>query len=141
MKFKKVGQKYLIKLERGEEVIKTLTQLCQSHQINFGTVSGIGGFHQVILGWYELSSKSYHWKDFLGNLEVTSLNGNISILDGQPFLHIHCTISDESFHGFGGHLKEGRVGVTLEVVIEKSEGEMTRKMDEEIGLNLLNFEN
>src|SRR5258708_7560577 len=111
MKFKRFDQNYLIKLERGEVVVKTLTQFCKDNEIKFGIITAIGGIDQITLGWYELVSKAYRWKDFAGNLEVTSLSGNIALLDDQPFLHIHCTISDEEFKGFGGHLKEAKVGV------------------------------
>jgi predicted DNA-binding protein with PD1-like motif len=72
-------------------------------------------------------------------LEITSLNGNVTLLEGQPFLHLHTTITNEQLQGFGGHLKMAIVGPTLEVVIEKLESQVQRKMDEEIGLNLFHL--
>lgn len=137
MKFKKIEQKYLIRLERGESIVESLTKFCQEQAINFGTISAIGGVDQATLGWYELTTKSYHWKDFSGNLEVVSLTGNIALLDQAPFLHIHTVIADENYQSFGGHLKEAKVAVTLEVIIEKLEGKVERKMEDEIGLSLL----
>jgi uncharacterized protein len=139
MKFKTLGSKYLVKLEKDEEIIASLTQFCKEQNISAGTISAIGAFNKATIGWYELSSKSYHWLDFSGNLEVISLTGNVALLENEPMLHIHCVISNEQLQCFGGHLKEGVVGVTLEVVIEKLEGEIERKMDEEIGLNLLDL--
>ncbi len=96
MQFRKFGEKYLIRLGKAEEIITTLTKFCQDEGINFGTISAIGGVDQITIGWYELKTKSYHWRDFSGNLEVTSLTGNIALLDNQPFLHIHTVISNES---------------------------------------------
>lgn len=137
MNFKQIGEKYLVKLDKGEVVVEILTKFCQEQQIKNGLISGIGGVSSATLGWYEVETKSYHWIDFSGHLEVTSLNGNVALLKGQPFLHLHATITNEQLQGFGGHLKEARVGVTLEVVIERLDGELSRKMDDEIGLNLL----
>lgn len=139
MQFKKIEDNYFIKLKRGENIVEILTKFCQQEQIKFGTISAIGGIDQATLGWYELAIKSYHWKDFSGNFEVVSLTGNVVLLNGQPFLHLHTVFSDESHQAFAGHLKEARVAVTLEVVIKKIAAEVERKMDDEIGLNLLDL--
>ena len=141
MTFKKVEDKYFLRLFKDEEVLETLIKFCSEQSIFFGNITAIGGTHQATIGWYELSTKQYHWQEFSGNLEVVSLTGNISKLNGAPFIHIHTVLSNEKFECVGGHLKQALVGPTLEVVIEKIEAEVDRKLDDEIGLNLLNFEN
>lgn len=147
MTFKKIGSKFLIRLEKDQEITTELTNFCQDQNINFGTISAIGGATHVTLGWYQLSdeqnsstSKSYHWQDFSGNLEVVSLTGNVSLLDGKPFLHIHCVVSNESFQCFGGHLKSGLVAATLEAIIEPSDVKIERQMDSNTALNLLKLD-
>lgn len=139
MKFLKSANKYLVKLERGEKIIETLTQLAKNEDIKLGLITAIGAVDEITLGYYELSTKSYHWQEFKGDLEVTSLNGNITLLANEPFLHIHMTISDENLLSHGGHLKEGKVAVTLEIVVEVLEGQLEREMDDAIGLNLFKF--
>lgn len=140
MQFKALGAKYFLRLVKGEEIVETLTSFCQSQNIQFGTISGIGGASQVTLGYYNLEEKAYHWQDFSGHLELTSLTGNVALLNNEPFLHVHTVISNQTFQCFGGHLKEGMVGGTLELVIEKMEGPVERTLDEETGLKLLNLQ-
>ncbi|MBI2011959.1 DNA-binding protein [Candidatus Daviesbacteria bacterium] len=139
MRHKQFGSKFVVKLEKGEEVISSLTKFCEDNQIFLGYLSGIGAVNKATIGSYELSTKTYHWKDFSGSLEVTSLVGNITFLDNKPFIHVHINISDENLTIFGGHLREATVGVTLEIFIEKIDGRIIRKMDNEIGLNLLDL--
>ncbi len=139
MKSKKVASKYFIRIEKGEKVLETLTLFCQENKISLGSLTGIGATSSATLGWYELSTKSYHWKSFAGNLEVTSLLGNVTLSAGNPFIHTHITISDEKLQTFGGHLKEAIVGATLEVIVDISQGQIVRKLDEEIGLNLFDL--
>lgn len=137
MHYQKLGIKYLVVLERGEEIIQTLQSFCQQENIKSGWLSGLGAVDEMTLGYYELRTKQYHWRNFSGDLEVTSLTGNITQLENKAFLHIHTTISNEELQSFGGHLKSGRVGVTLEVLIDSLEGSLSRRFNDEIGLNLI----
>ncbi len=139
MSFKKFGLKYILTIDKGEEVINAITKFAKKENIKLATFSGIGAVSSATIGYYELSTKSYRGKDFSGNLEVTSLLGNIAILKGEQFVHSHITISDENLNVFGGHLKQAVVGVTLEVVVELIDGEIERKFSDEIGLNLLDI--
>jgi predicted DNA-binding protein with PD1-like motif len=140
MTFKPSGQKFLIRLFKGEEIISTLTKFCEEQNIQSAWISGLGGSTQITLGYYNLAEKSYHWKDFSGDLEIVSLTGNVSVHDSKPFLHIHTTISNEELQCFGGHLKSGIVAATLEIVLEKLDSSIERKMDDEVGLNLLDLQ-
>src|SRR3989344_5665462 len=126
MQLKVINNGFLIKLEKGEEVVKTLSQVSRENNISSGWINGLGAFSSATIGYYELITKSYHWSDFSGDLEVVSLVGNIAILDNGPILHLHICISDEKLNCFGGHLKEGIVGGTLELMIEKIDKEIER---------------
>ena len=91
----------------------------------------------VKIGYYNLSTKAYQEKVFESGMEVTSLNGNLSILDGEQFFHIHVTLGDEDYRLYGGHLISGIVSITMELVFTPYEGEVIRAMDEDEKFNLL----
>lgn len=139
MRYKKFGMRYIVKIDKGEEIVSLLSSFAKKEDIKLATFSAIGAVSNVTIGSYELSSKSYHWKDFSGDLEVNSLFGNITLLKSEQFIHAHINISDENLNVFGGHLKQAIVGVTLEVVLELIDGEVERKFNGEIGLNLLDL--
>ncbi len=139
MQFQKVETGYLLKLLRGEKIVETLTKFCVENNIHSGIISGLGGASDITLGYYDLTTKEYQWKDFVKVHEILSMNGNVAMVDNEPFLHIHMAISDDSFSTFGGHLKEALVGATCEVMITTLNTEITRMMEDEVGLKLLSL--
>jgi hypothetical protein len=140
MKFEKLNDNYLVKLEKGEEIIKTLTQFCEDNNIKSGTVAGIGGADDITLKYYDPEKKEYLSKNFNGkNYEIISLNGNISLLDEKPFLHLHAIIGDSDYRTFGGHLAMATIAITGEIIINLADKAINRKMDNEFKLNLLDL--
>jgi uncharacterized protein len=139
MKFIKNSAGYFGRLEKGEEIVSVLTNFCKTINIINGGISGIGAAQKLKLGYYDIVSKKYIYKDFEGEYEITSLHGNITLLDDEPFIHLHITISDSNFQTFGGHLVSGIVSVTFEFMITKMETQLERKIDLDTGLKLIAF--
>lgn len=137
MQFTKRADTYIVKLERGDDVIATLTEFCERHNVANATVSGIGAVEWVSCGYYELPTKEYHFTEYDELVEVVSMMGNVMLKDGKPFLHLHAVFTNTKNEAFGGHVKEMRVGVTLEVVIRPLDATLERHYDEEIGLFLI----
>jgi predicted DNA-binding protein with PD1-like motif len=67
------------------------------------------------------------------------LTGNITRKDGDVYLHIHIAASGEDGSVIGGHLNEARISATAEIFISKFNGNVERKNDHVIGLNVLDF--
>lgn len=136
MEYKRFGSRIFARLDKGEEVVQTLKELCEKESITLGRVSGIGAVNFVDLGFFETEGKNYFTKEFTGDYEVTSLTGNISTMDGEIYLHLHITIGDKEYRAWGGHLNKAIVSATLEVIIDTADGTVDRAFSEEIGLNL-----
>jgi len=136
MKHKKFGEYYCIKLEKGDKIIESLTEMCNKENIKFGFFNGIGAVGEVNLGIYNIATKKYFDKIIKKPLEVISLSGNVAQVEDEGFVHAHVVLSDEDMRAFGGHLKEATVSVTAEIILRKIDGEIKRKEDMETGLNL-----
>lgn len=139
MEFKKFDSKYVIRLEKGEEIVESIKKLCEKEDIRLGTISGIGATNRAVIGLFETNTKEYHSKELTGDMEITSLVGNISQMDGEVYLHIHINLANEENKVFGGHLTSAIISATGEIVIDVIEGVVDRKFDEEVGLNLFKF--
>ena len=50
MKYRVYGDDYVIVMEKGEEILQVLTEVCRREQILLGTVTGIGAVGTVVLG-------------------------------------------------------------------------------------------
>lgn len=139
MEYKKIDNHYVLRLEKGEEIILKIKELCEKEQINLGTISGIGAANKIEIGLFNTETKEYKTNIKEGMFEITSLLGNITCKNKEVYLHCHINFSDASLNTYGGHLVQAYISATCEIVITKIDGTVNREFDENIGLNLLSF--
>lgn len=139
MEYKKFDDKYIVRLDRGEEVIESLMTFIRKEGITLGSITGLGASDNVEIGLFNIEKKEYKKNTYNGDYEITSLIGNISTMDNEPYLHIHINLADEDNKVIGGHLTKCIISATCELFIQRIEGYVDRTKDEEIGINLLDF--
>lgn len=140
MKYKQCGNKVIVRIDKGEELVDSLRTICKTLEINLGSVIGIGATDKVTVGLMNTKTKKYQSREFIGDHEITSLLGNITMMNGEVYLHLHITVCNVEHKAFGGHLSSAVISATFEGIIEVIEGKVTREHDEDVGLNLLNLE-
>ena len=137
MKFKKFKNKWIVRIDKGEEVIQTIKKVCEDNKIKLGSISGIGAADRVTIGLFNTKNKQYQSQELIGDYEITNLSGNISTMNGEIYLHLHIGLSDSKYNAYGGHLTSAVISGTGEIIIEEIEGEIEREFNKEVGLNLL----
>ncbi len=137
MKVKKLNFGYILRFEKGDELMSTLVKFIADNQTSFASFTLIGATTEVELGFFSLKDKAYHWKNFTGEYEIVAGVGNVATHEEKPMIHLHITIADDEFHAYGGHVRKLIVGATCELTLYTSEVRIERKFDEETGLNLL----
>ena len=115
------------RLPHGGDMLKELTQLCRRHGVTLGKVTALGAVQVARIQYYNQSAKEYEESLIEEPMELTSLVGNISERDGEPFVHAHVTLSARDGKVTGGHLGEGTVVFAAEYVIERYEGAALRR--------------
>lgn len=139
MRFQKFRDRYIVRLEMGEPVIERLVDFLRSEGIEFANLSAAGAVQNVRLAYWNASTRAYEYRDFDEQLEVVSFQGNASLKDGEPFLHIHGVFGRQDFSTVGGHIKEAQVRPTLEVWLRTEEIPVRRVRDNVTGLDLLDL--
>ena len=140
MEYRKFNETYVIRMDRGEEIVSSLIAFCRKENVTLATVEALGAADHVVIGLYDVDARQYHKHTFDGPMEITSLLGSISTKDGEPYLHLHINLCREDMSVIGGHLNECRISATCEMIVRKIEGIVERKLDEEVtGLNLYQF--
>ena len=125
------------KLPHGSDLLEELTGLFKAKDISLGRVEAIGAVRKACIGFYDQRKREYKFIHINEALEITGLNGNISIKDGEPFVHAHITLADSAGRTYGGHLAPGTVVFVCECLIEVFEGPtLERGFDQETGLSL-----
>ena len=120
--------------EKGDDINSFVTKWVKDNNIQSGTISVIGAIEDITLGWFDPESQQYVNTFFPGEYELVSCMGNISYMDGEPFVHLHAVISDRYCRTFGGHLFSSKVAVTAEVFIQAATTKLERVKTGAFGL-------
>ena len=76
---------YFIRLDKDEEIFTNLMELAKKEKWHAGHLSGIGAVKEIELGAYVLENKAYKKEKIPREMELVSLNGNLSLVDNNPF--------------------------------------------------------
>lgn len=134
------GFNWLVRLQKGDLLMKSLSQVAKEENMVGAWVMGLGAASWAELGYYDLKDQQYRWKKLDRTLEITSLQGNIGWEGGEPAIHIHGSFSDENMQAFGGHVKELEAAGTVEMLLHRwYSDKIQRKPDEQTGLKLLDI--
>ncbi|HHX36781.1 MAG TPA: DNA-binding protein [Clostridiaceae bacterium] len=139
MKYKQIQQTYFLRVDPGEDVVTVLLDFAKEEDIQVADITGIGAVNEVTLGVFDTETKIYHSQDLIGTFEITSLIGSLTRKNDAPYLHAHMNIAGLDNKTYGGHLNRAIVSATAEIVVRTVEGQIGRRFDEEIGLNLFDF--
>ena len=137
----KDNRRYVLRFDKGEELIEGLIGFCETEKIEAGWFFGIGAVSEIIISHYEVDAKKYSDREYKEKLEIISLLGNIAKMtdkgEEKTIIHIHGSFSNPEMATIAGHIKKLIVGPTCEIVLEKLEGKIEREYSDEIGLNLM----
>lgn len=133
-----LGRNFIGRFEFQEDLLEALTQFCRTLGIRLGTFSVIGAVTCAKLGYYDQKEKKYSGCVELDKkLEISSCSGNISIKDGEIFVHAHITLADFEGKAYGGHLMPGTKIFAAEFFIQELSGaELVRQPEAKTGLPL-----
>ncbi len=132
---KKIGENLICMIiAPGEDIGEQITNFVEKEKIMSGSISVIGAIKDVTFGVYDFVSNTYRREKFTGDYELVSCSGNISYMDGRPFIHLHAAISDHDFKVYGGHLFSCKVTATAEVFIHVGTAKVERFKRGEFGL-------
>jgi uncharacterized protein len=132
-------QTFVLVLDKGDEIVATLTAFAREHRIVGASFTAIGAMSDAVLGYFDRARKDYRKIPLREQVEVLSLVGDVALTDGQPKIHAHVVVGTEDGTARGGHLVEGHVWPTLEVVLTVSPQHLRRRSDPESGLALIDL--
>jgi predicted DNA-binding protein with PD1-like motif len=92
---------------------------------------------RATLGYFDWEKKDYLKIRIEEQVEVLSLLGDIAVDNGKPKIHAHVVVGRRDGTACGGHLLEGVVRPTLEIIISESPQALQKKYDPESRLALI----
>ena len=138
---------YVAVLDAGEEAISALSDWAVREQFTAGQVTAVGAFEHAVVGWFDRAAKDYRHLNISSQCEVLSLIGDIArgadedgSGPGQPQPHLHAVLGLHDGTTRGGHLLEGHVWPTLEVIIREAPAELRKTHHPDVGLALIDLD-
>ena len=124
-----------VRLERGSDMLASLTEAAEELGIEAGTVQAIGAVTELVVGYYQQERREYLHIPFPEHLEIASALGNVALRDGRPFVHMHVTATRPDGTTVGGHLMEGTKVFLIEAYFRALGGPPpVREQEADLGL-------
>ena len=128
---------FALVLGTGDEAIGAITSFAREHALRATQFTALGAFSSVVVAYFDRRAKRYEQIAIDEQVEVLSLVGDIS-LDGQtPKVHAHVVVGKRDASAHGGHLIEGEVWPTLEIMLTEVPRHLRRRFDPGSGLALI----
>lgn len=116
------GRSVLARLDHDSEIIASIVAIVDELGIEVGTFDVIGALKRTEIGYYDQDSHKYVITEINLPVELVSCMGNVSIRDGQPFVHAHAALADSEGNLMGGHLQSGII-FAAELFLTELKGE------------------
>ena len=144
MDYRRINDTYYVRIDKGEEIITELLQICGREGIQSAVFTGIGGCSHAEIQTFIPQKGAFETEILDGMLELINITGNIITDDDQLFHHTHAVFSykTESEHKIAaGHMKASTVLYTAEIELRPViGGVIKRKQDPETGTGFWSFE-
>ena len=137
MQFQRLGERVQVRFESGERVVQPLLEWLAREGIGYATITGLGAVSSATVSYWNAETKQYEPHELSEQMEVVSLIGNVTLREGQPFLHIHVTLGRRDLSIIGGHFNDASVHPNLELWLRPESEPVTRALDEACGLYVM----
>jgi uncharacterized protein len=126
-----------VRLDPGDDLLGSLIEVVRREQITAAAISGIGTVRKTTLGYFDVQRREYLKRELPEVLELVSLQGNLTWVDREPFIHAHVVVSGPDFLAHAGHLFQAEIAVTGEFFLACGGAPLARELDARSGLRLI----
>jgi predicted DNA-binding protein with PD1-like motif len=144
MDYRKFGKTVYVRMDKGDEIIENILDICKKENILSAIFSGIGGCSEAQIQTFLPESGTFETQTVSGMLEMVSLTGSV-ISDEQKELYHHThgmfSYKDGDKHCVSaGHIKSITVLYTAEIELRPVEGGViNRQFNPETGTGFWSF--
>jgi predicted DNA-binding protein with PD1-like motif len=131
---------FALVLATGDEALSAITSFARERELRATQFTAIGAFSRVVVAYFDWTTKKYRNIPIAEQVEVLSLVGDVTLEDGKPKVHAHVVIGKADATAHGGHLVEGLVRPTLEILMTETPAHLRRRFDPQSGLALVDAE-
>jgi predicted DNA-binding protein with PD1-like motif len=130
---------FALVLDTGDEAMESVSSFADEHDLDAADFTAIGAFSRAVVAYFDLDKKDYAPIPVDEQVEVLSIVGHVTREPGGRNVHAHAVLGKRDGTALGGHLIEGHVRPTLEIVLAESPAHLRRTKDDATGLALIDL--
>jgi predicted DNA-binding protein with PD1-like motif len=131
---------YVVVCDPGDEAVAALNEFARAEDLEAASITAVGAFEHAVVGWFDRAARDYRRIPVDEQCEVLSLLGDVAEGADGPIVHVHAVLGLSDGTTRGGHLLEGKVFPTLEVVVTETQAELRKVLRPEIGIALIDLD-
>jgi len=131
---------YVVVCEPGDEAVAALTQFARAERLQAAQITAVGAFERATVGWFDRAAKQYRRIPVDQQCEVLSLVGDVAEGPSGASLHAHVVLGLADGTTRGGHLLEGWVFPTLEVIVTEAPARLRKVTRPDLGIALIDLD-
>lgn len=139
MTYTKNGDIIVARLDIGDEIIASVEKICKENEIKSARVHAIGAVKSATVAMFDFAKGDYNENKLEKFMELLSLEGNVTQMNDETYIHLHAVFGDSEGKAFGGHLKNAVIGATCEMFIEPLACTVKRVKEDATGLNIFDI--
>jgi len=128
---------FALVLETGDEAMQVLESWAADNRVRASQLTAIGAFERATVAYFDWSTKQYKPISIDEQVEVLTMNGDITLEKQRPKVHAHVVLGKADATAHGGHLMKGFVRPTLEIIVTELPRHLYRHHDPASGLALI----
>jgi uncharacterized protein len=109
---------YVLVLEPGDEVIRCLIQFAREREVDAAVVSGAGPLTELEIGADGHRGREHYRAVLIERLDTCRLDGTLTLVDSEPFPHLHGSFARSDLSVIGGHIFQAVCAASLELAIQ-----------------------
>ena len=131
---------YVTVCDPGDEAVSALTQFARDQDLEAAQITAVGAFERAVVGWFDRAAKQYRHIPIDEQCEVLSLIGDVAVGQDGPAVHAHVVLGLADGTTRGGHLIEGRVFPTLEVIVRETPAQLRKVARPDLGIAVIDLD-
>jgi uncharacterized protein len=131
---------YVVVCDPGDEAVAALTQFARAEDLEAASIAAVGAFERAVVGWFDRAARDYRRIPVDEQCEVLSLLGDVAQGPDGAVLHMHAVLGLSDGTTRGGHLLEGTVYPTLEVIVTETPAQLRKVLRPDLGIAVIDLD-
>jgi predicted DNA-binding protein with PD1-like motif len=139
MRYQRFKNRIVVRGFSGDHAADAVTDVLRREKVGYASLNGIGAVRWVRLAYWNATTREYVPHEIEEQLEIVSLIGNVTLRDGEPFLHWHIALGRHDLSLLGGHLLDAIVHPNMEIWLRVESSAVARRVEADSGLALMDL--